>query len=141
MALGGKREAGGVDAKRGRGELGRGGRGVKGATLVVVAGKAACGAPGGLAHGRDVAEAMGRGGGTAQAGRGVVLGVAWPSGIAGHLCRRPLPQHRIGEGEGEGEERRKREKGERRADRWAPLPCGVHVSKTTLKTTRMAKCD
>ena len=42
---------------------------------------------------------------------------------------------------GGGEERRKREEGERRADRWAPLPCGVHVSKTTLKTTRMPKCD
>ena len=54
---------------------------MKGATLVVVAGKAARGVPGGLAHGRDVAEVMRRGGGAAQAGRGVVLGVAWPSGI------------------------------------------------------------
>jgi len=89
---------------------------MKGATLVVVAGKAACGAPGGLAHGRG----DGTGRWRAQAGRGVVLGVAWPPGIAGHLCRRPLPRHITGEGEGKGEERRKREKGERRADRWAP---------------------
>jgi len=34
----------------------------------------------------------------------------------------------------EGEERRKRER-ERRADRWVPLPCDIHVSKTTSKTT------
>jgi len=73
----------------------------------------------------------GRGDGTgrwrAQAGWGVVLGVAWPSGIAGHQCRRPLPRHRTGEGE--GEERRKREKGERRADRWAHS----HVASTSAK--------
>ena len=111
MALGGKREAGGVDAKRGRGELGRGGRGVKGATLVVVAGKAACGAPGGLAHGRDVAEAMGRGGG----GRRQVgaSSLAWPgrqaspATCAGGLCRsteqgrvRERREEREGGGEG-----------------------------------------
>ena len=92
--------------------------------------------PEGLTHGRDVAEAMGRGSGTTQAGRGVVLGVAWRSGIAGHLADglcRGTEQGRV--------RREEREKGERRADRWAPPSCGVHVSKTTLKTTRMAKCD
>ena len=91
---------------------------MKGATLVVVAGKAVCGAPGGLVHGQGDGTGQWR----VQASQGVVLGVAWPSGIAGHLCRRPLPRHRTGEGEGEGEgeERRKREKRERRADRWAP---------------------
>ena len=59
---------------------------MKGAMLFVVADKAVRSAPGGLSHGRDVAEAMGRGGGATQAGRGVILGVTWPSGIAGHLA-------------------------------------------------------
>ena len=42
-----------------------------------------------------------------------------------------------------GEERReeKRQRGEGRADRWAPPPCGVHVTKNTTKTTPMAKYD
>ena len=42
-----------------------------------------------------------------------------------------------------GEERReeKRQRGEGRADKWAPPPCGVHVTKTTTKTTPMAKYD
>ena len=109
---------------------------MKGATLVVVAGKAACGAPGGLAHGRDVAEAMGRGGG----GRRLVgaSSLAWPgrqaspATCAGGLCR-GTEQGRV------RERREEREKGERRVDRWPPWPCGVHVSKTTLKTTGMAK--
>ena len=36
-----------------------------------------------------------------------------------------------------GEERRKRrERRERRANRWVPPPCGVHVCKTTTKTTQ-----
>ena len=42
---------------------------MKGAMLFVVADKAVRSAPGGLSHGRDVAEAMGRGGGATQAGR------------------------------------------------------------------------
>ena len=92
---------------------------MKGATLVVVAGKAACGAPGGLAHGRDVAEAMGRGGG----GRRLVgaSSLAWPgrqaspATCAGGLCR-GTEQGRVME----RERREEREKGERRADRWAP---------------------
>ena len=111
---------------------------MKGATLVVVAGKAACGAPGGLAHGRDVAEAMGRGGG----GRRLVgaSSLAWPgrqaspATCAGGLCR-GTEQGRV------RERREEREKGERSADRWTPLLCGVHIIKPTLKTTRMAKCD
>jgi len=90
---------------------------MKGATLVVVAGKAAFGAPGGLAHGRDVAEAMGRGGG----GRRLVgaSSLAWPgrqaspATCAGGLCR-GTEQGRV------RERREEREKGERRADRWAP---------------------
>jgi len=43
---------------------------------------------------------------------------------------------------GKGEERRERERREERerergerADRWVPLPCDIHVSKTTSKTT------
>ena len=42
----------------------------------MVAGKAARGAPEMRAHGQDVAKAMGRGGGSVQAGRGIVLGAA-----------------------------------------------------------------
>jgi len=36
--------------------------------------------------------------------------------------------------EREMREERERERGER-ADRWVPLPCDIHVSKTTSKTT------
>ena len=84
---------------------------MKGATLVVVAGKAACGAPGGLAHGRDVAEAMGRGGG----GRRLVgaSSLAWPgrqaspATYAGGLCR-GTEQGRVRERERERREERER---------------------------------
>ena len=82
---------------------------MKGATLIVVAGKAACGAPGGLAHGRDVAEAMGRGGG----GRRLVgaSSLAWPGRQASPAtwpAASAAAQNRGRFGRGEKKERRGR---------------------------------
>ena len=41
----------------------------------------------------------------------------------------------------EREERGRKERGERMADKWVPLPCGVPVSETGHQNSRMAKCD
>ena len=100
---------------------------MKGATLVVVAGKAACGVPGGLAHGRDVAEAMGRGG---RGGRLVgASSLAWPgrqaspATCAGGLCR-DTEQGRV---------RERREERERRGRGGLTGGLHRHVASTSVK--------
>jgi len=53
--------------------------------------------------------------------------------------RREGPAEReIGERWGKKEENRREIK---KHDRWVPLTRGSHVSKTTLKTTKMVKCE
>jgi hypothetical protein len=38
-------------------------------------------------------------------------------------------------------ERGRKKRGERMADKWAPLPRGVHISETSHQNSRMANCE
>ena len=62
------------------------------------------------------------------------------------LLRLRTARFRSGEQEGERDMRDKegdREKKDRggNTDKWAPPPCGVHVSKTAMQNYWMAKCE
>ena len=41
--------------------------------------------------------------------------------------------------EREKKERKRKEKREKEADMWTPLPCVIHISKTTLQNSQMTK--
>ena len=47
----------------------------------------------------------------------------------------------LGERREEREGEKKEERGKRMADKWAPLPHGVHVSETGHQNSRMANCE